>query len=193
MAVVKANAYGHGAPSIARALQSQVDALAVACIEEARELRGSGVTAPILLLEGVFEEEETAQGSTARSVADNRQRATAGLARESQHKGTGAVLAESRHGYESTWRRACTGRGIPSASHCNSANAVAEIVTYTHFATADDSSSELAHRQLARFDALPFERAAQRSQLRRTVGLAPGALRVGSPRLYALRQFAAAA
>ena len=54
MAVVKANAYGHGAVTIAGALQGEVDALAVACIEEALELRFAGIDTPILLLEGVF-------------------------------------------------------------------------------------------------------------------------------------------
>lgn len=54
MAVIKANAYGHGAITVARALHNRVDALAVASIEEALELRRAGVEAPILLLEGVF-------------------------------------------------------------------------------------------------------------------------------------------
>jgi alanine racemase len=61
MAVVKANAYGHGAVAIAGALQSEVDALAVACIEEALELRRAGISAPILLLEGIFEAQELPQ------------------------------------------------------------------------------------------------------------------------------------
>ena len=60
MAVVKANAYGHGAITIARELQSRTDALAVACIEEAIELRDAGVETPIMLLEGVFEAQELA-------------------------------------------------------------------------------------------------------------------------------------
>ena len=58
MAVVKANGYGHGAVTVARGLEPVVDALAVACIEEAIELRDNGVAAPILLLEGVFEAKE---------------------------------------------------------------------------------------------------------------------------------------
>lgn len=58
MAVVKANAYGHGAVTLARELQSRADAMAVACLEEALELRESGISAPILLLEGVFEPDE---------------------------------------------------------------------------------------------------------------------------------------
>ena len=50
-AVVKANAYGHGAvPSGRAALESGADGLAVACLLEAAELRRSGITAPILLL-----------------------------------------------------------------------------------------------------------------------------------------------
>ncbi len=58
MAVIKADAYGHGALTIARALEPHADALAVACIEEALELRESGIAAPILLLQGVFEPDE---------------------------------------------------------------------------------------------------------------------------------------
>lgn len=51
-AVIKANAYGHGAPVIAKtALSAGVDYLAVARINEAVELRENGITAaPILIL-----------------------------------------------------------------------------------------------------------------------------------------------
>lgn len=50
IAVVKANAYGHGAVQIAKkALQSGVKALAVASLEEALELRGADIVAPILV------------------------------------------------------------------------------------------------------------------------------------------------
>lgn len=58
MAVIKANAYGHGAAAIARELEPGVDALAVACSEEALELREAGIRCPILLLQGVFEARE---------------------------------------------------------------------------------------------------------------------------------------
>ncbi|HEY7776776.1 MAG TPA: alanine racemase [Kineobactrum sp.] len=58
MAVVKANAYGHGSVVMARALEPLVDALAVACSEEALELRTAGIRCPILLMEGVFEAHE---------------------------------------------------------------------------------------------------------------------------------------
>jgi len=59
MAVVKANAYGHGLVAVARAL-SAADALAVARIDEALSLREAGVGNAIVLLEGVFNEAEMA-------------------------------------------------------------------------------------------------------------------------------------
>ena len=50
-AVVKANAYGHGAPLMARAaVEAGADSLAVAIVDEGIELREAGVSAPILLL-----------------------------------------------------------------------------------------------------------------------------------------------
>ncbi len=58
LAVVKADAYGHGAVRCAKALESEADGFAVAAIEEALELRESGIRKPILLLEGFFEPSE---------------------------------------------------------------------------------------------------------------------------------------
>jgi alanine racemase len=60
LAVIKADAYGHGAVRVAQALQTEADGFAVACIEEALELRQAGIGAPILLLEGFFEADELA-------------------------------------------------------------------------------------------------------------------------------------
>lgn len=54
MAVVKANAYGHGAPAVARmALESGADMLAAANLAEAIEIRDSGIDAPLLVLGAV--------------------------------------------------------------------------------------------------------------------------------------------
>lgn len=60
LAVIKADAYGHGAVRCAQALEADADGFAVACIEEALELRAAGINAPILLLEGFFEANELA-------------------------------------------------------------------------------------------------------------------------------------
>ena len=58
MPIVKANAYGHGAIAVAKALTPLAPAFGVACIEEALELREAGISIPILLLEGFFDNEE---------------------------------------------------------------------------------------------------------------------------------------
>ena len=50
LAVVKANAYGHGAIEVAEALEDLADYFGVACIDEAIELRRAGVDKPILIL-----------------------------------------------------------------------------------------------------------------------------------------------
>ncbi|MFT5930013.1 MAG: alanine racemase [Oceanospirillaceae bacterium] len=60
MAVVKANAYGHGAVACATALQPFAPAFGVASIEEALVLRTAGIHKPILLLEGTFTADEVA-------------------------------------------------------------------------------------------------------------------------------------
>ncbi|HEX7196051.1 MAG TPA: alanine racemase [Candidatus Limnocylindria bacterium] len=58
IAVVKANAYGHGAVAVARTLvDAGVESLAVATVDEAVELREAGIEAPILVLWGVGPDE----------------------------------------------------------------------------------------------------------------------------------------
>jgi alanine racemase len=58
IAMVKANAYGHGLRSVSSRLAPHVDMLGVASIDEAMALRQIGLTIPILLIEGVFEANE---------------------------------------------------------------------------------------------------------------------------------------
>ena len=50
MAIIKANAYGHGATVFGDFLKNEVDYYGVATIEEARELREVGIKLPILIL-----------------------------------------------------------------------------------------------------------------------------------------------
>lgn len=57
MAVVKANAYGHGLIGTALAL-GDADAFAVARLEEALALRAAGISRRIVLLEGIFSAEQ---------------------------------------------------------------------------------------------------------------------------------------
>lgn len=59
LAVVKADAYGHGAARVAPALESAgADCFGVAMVEEGLELRRAGVRSPILILGGVYAGQE---------------------------------------------------------------------------------------------------------------------------------------
>jgi alanine racemase len=57
MAVIKANAYGHGLVAVARALEA-ADSFAVARVDEGLTLRNAGIHHRTLLLEGVFDREQ---------------------------------------------------------------------------------------------------------------------------------------
>jgi len=65
MAVVKANAYGHGLVMTAVGLP-QADAFAVARLEEGIMLREAGITRPVILLEGVFSAEQLIEAAVHR-------------------------------------------------------------------------------------------------------------------------------
>jgi alanine racemase len=54
MAVIKANAYGHGLVAVARALEA-ADSFAVARVDEGLTLRSAGIEKRTVLLEGVFD------------------------------------------------------------------------------------------------------------------------------------------
>lgn len=55
MAIVKANAYGHGLVPVARHLEAQgADQLGVAFVEEGIALRAAGIRVPILVMGGIF-------------------------------------------------------------------------------------------------------------------------------------------
>ena len=54
MAVLKANAYGHGLEAVARALAPHADAFGVALVEEGMRLRRLGLQNPILVFGGTW-------------------------------------------------------------------------------------------------------------------------------------------
>ena len=153
IAVVKANAYGHGAGEVARALEDAgADLLACADIEEGAALRAAGVRAEILVfgalsvsdLDGLFDCRLTPTISTpgaARAV----QAAAAGYGRRVRYH-LKIDTGMNRLGFRFDNLR----RTLPEL--LASENLELEAV-YTHFATADDASSDLFDRQRARFEA----------------------------------------
>ena len=152
IAVVKANAYGHGADRVALALeQAGATMLACADIEEGIVLRRAGVQVPILVfgalsvsdLEGLFEFGLTPTISTpsaARAVQ------------------AAAVKARRTIGYH---LKIDTGMNRLGFRHDNLRRTLPELLgspnlrlnaVYTHFATADDPESPLFGEQSARFE-----------------------------------------
>ena len=75
IAVIKADAYGHGAVNVARILKYASSRFVVAIMEEAIALREAGVTAPIVVLEGAHQQKECAlaQANNCILVMHNRQ------------------------------------------------------------------------------------------------------------------------
>ena len=58
LAMVKSNAYGHGACRVVQSMESQVDAFGVVFLKEAVELYDAGIKKPIVVLTGFFDAEE---------------------------------------------------------------------------------------------------------------------------------------
>ena len=152
IAVVKANAYGHGARRVAAALQAAgAIMLAVADIEEGVDLRKSGVTAPILIfgalsvsdLDGVFDFDLTptisspAAGHALQAAAEQR-----GATRRYHLKiDTGMNRLGFRHDNLM--------RTLPALLSSN--NLTLDAV-HTHFGTADEPGHKLFETQRTRFE-----------------------------------------
>jgi len=152
LAVVKANAYGHGAAAVGRALErAGASMLACADIEEGVVLREAGVTAPVLVfgalsvsdLAAVFTHRLTPTVSTPGAARALEQAAAQRGVRLGCHLKIDTGM--NRLGF----RHDNLGRTLPSVL----ASAHLEIAAvYTHFATADEPESPWLDEQRARFD-----------------------------------------
>lgn len=150
LAVLKANAYGHGAVRCAQALADMADGFAVAAIEEALQLRAAGITQPIVLLEGVFENSEYAlvEEHGFWPVVQNQAQLDGFLAYDWQKPLKVWLKMDSgmhRAGFfPEDYARA---HGILSA-HAQ----VEEVVKMTHFARSDEPELAVTDAQIAAFD-----------------------------------------
>jgi len=150
LAVVKADAYGHGAVACARALATEADGFGVACIEEALELREAGIDAPILLLEGFFDSAELdliEQHRLWSVVASPWQVAMLERHHARRPWQVWLKLDSGMHRlglapteYADAWRRL---RALPW---------VERVVAMSHFSRADELSHASTREQLATFD-----------------------------------------
>jgi alanine racemase len=152
IAVVKANAYGHGAPQVARALEEAgADLLACADIEEGAVLRAAGVRAEILVfgalsvstLDGIFDCALTPTISTPGAARALQAAAAKYRTRLRYH------LKIDTGMHRLGFRDDNLQRTLPElfASDHLELDAV-----YTHFATADESDSPLFGAQRLRFE-----------------------------------------
>jgi alanine racemase len=155
MAVVKADAYGHGAERVVRTLQEEgVHQFAVARVAEGTALREAGITDPILVLGAPTPDDLAAYRAhdldvtvSSPAVAD-------------------AILDRSAAGAEAPWRvhvKVDTGMGRIGLDPDDAAGVVQRLYDaphvrlvglWTHFATADEPESAFAEAQLDAFRAL---------------------------------------
>ena len=149
LAVIKANAYGHGAVQCAKAIENEADGFAVACLEEALQLRQAGIKNPILLLEGFFEAAELPEivANDLWLVVHAQWQVDILLA---------AKLAKPVH----IWLKMDSGMHrvglspsgyLQAYSRLNGHPNVARVVLMSHFANADTLSSEHTTQQIALF------------------------------------------
>jgi alanine racemase len=152
MAVVKANAYGHGMITIsAEAVRQGVDFLAVARVSEALEIRQGGIAHPLLVFE--VPPVSLIDRAIAEGIALTVSTAAGGEAI--------SRIASARGGKAVIHVKVDTGM---SRLGFSAATAVGEIVSllrlpglelgglYTHFATSEDADRTFADSQISRFN-----------------------------------------
>ena len=151
IAVVKADAYGHGAVPVARCLEvAGADALAVAILEEALELRRAGIALPILLLNGSWPGEEAEIIRRDLTPAVYAEDTLLRLAREARRLKTPAR-------YSIKIDTGMTRLGVPFEGaaevvrHCLATEWVRCQGLYTHFSSADEPDHPANRRQINRF------------------------------------------
>ena len=154
MAVVKANAYGHGLVQVAQvALAHGADWLGVAIPEEGETLRQAGVDAPILVLGAVNEKgaEASVRFDLTQTVFDPERVKMLEAAAARQHKmvsvhlkcdtGMGRIGVRTRAELEAVLD------ALKSAPHVRLTGA------FTHFADADGEEADYSLEQIRAFDA----------------------------------------
>jgi alanine racemase len=150
MAVVKANAYGHGMVEAAKAF-SDADSLAVARLSEAQTLLASGIDAPIVILEGVFDADEL-------SVAVSANFEVVVHCVEQLE-----LLEDLDAGRMTVWLKFETGMnrlGLPASDaaelieRARQCNSISTLRLMSHLANADDLQDEKTAEQLCLFDSI---------------------------------------
>ncbi len=152
LGVIKANAYGHGAVEVGRFLEDKCDFFGVACVEEALELIGAGIKAPLLILGYV-------SPSQYKEVVENNIRIPIFRRSDAEALSTEAI----KQGKEIPFHF-CVDTGMSrigfqvsdsEAEICREIAALPNLIPegiFSHFATADESNLKKAEAQRKLFE-----------------------------------------
>jgi alanine racemase len=161
LAVLKANAYGHGAIQCARALTDLADGFAVAFLEEALSLRKAGIDAPILLLEGAFGADDLDVAHANGLWVVVHQESQLRVIEAAWHLRDLNVWLK----VDSGMRRAGFAPADVAAAYARlkASGRVSELTLMTHFARADEPDCDSTEQQARLFDAATAGLACDRS------------------------------
>lgn len=151
LAVLKANAYGHGAVQVARVLEAEgVEMIGVALIEEGLELRNAGVKTPILVMGGSYEggyELMVAHALTPTLFRHEHLQRLEAAAQRVGHQATAHLKLDTGMGRLGVHRDELPGllAALKKAAHVKLEGFM------SHFANADAQGAQDIEGQLARF------------------------------------------
>lgn len=147
LAMVKANAYGHGAVRVSAALKNRVDAFGVASFEEAAELRRANISEPIIVMSRFWNAEQMAYCSEYRIGVVINQLYQIDILEKNPQPAPFLVwlkletgmhrLGLSREGFQQAWLRL---QKLPWVQK--------PVGLMTHFACADNPSDPLTGEQI---------------------------------------------
>ena len=154
LAVLKANAYGHGLERIAKALSEsghQTDAFGVARLDEALALRAAGITTPIVLLEGFFDKSDLdiITENNLQTIVHNQEQLTSlCTAKLEQPLKVWLKIDTGMH------RLGISPDDLPAfyAELIANENVHSDIVLMSHLGCADDISNQATANQIALFE-----------------------------------------
>ena len=192
--VVKADAYGHGAVAVARALEPLSNALAVSLVEEGLELRAAGIRSPIVVLGAFYNQhqDDVLHEGLTPVIYDtgDLDRFATSAARLGRRV---AVHLKVDTGMS---RLGFSVGALPSVlDHARALPSIEIAGLATHFASADGADPQVTIESLGRFPRLRRARArarprnahAARGEQRRGGSIPPGPARCRPSRAGALR------
>lgn len=157
LAVVKADAYGHGAVEVAKAVEDMVAFFAVATADEAMELRDSGIDRPILILgythESYYEELIRREIRPCVYTLAQAQAMSACAVRMGRKMRIHLKVdtGMGRLGFQ------VDEVGMAEAAKAASLPGIEAEGLFTHFATADEADKSMTYRQIEKYEI--FDRA----------------------------------